>query len=105
LTAVLTSRIPTIIAEAEARTALVVEKTVFDIEGGCKARSRVDKGQMREGWTGEMTGAAEGIVYNPVEHSIFNELGTTNMPAQPMLTPSVEEAGGSFVAAMGEVYG
>lgn len=105
MTAVLTSRIPTIIAEAEAKAALVVEKTVFDIERGCKARSRHDTGQMEEGWTGEMTGSAEGIVYNPVEHSLYNELGTVHMPAQPMLTPSVEEARGPFVAAMGAVYG
>jgi len=105
VTAILKSRIPAIIAGAEARAQLVVEKTVFDIEAGCKLRSRVDKGQMRNGWTGEMTGAVEGTVYNPVEHTIFNELGTVHMEPQPMLAPSVEEARAPFMAGMAEVYG
>jgi hypothetical protein len=105
VTVVLKSRIPQIVAGSEARAALVVETTVFNIEAACKLRSRVDKGQMRNGWTGQMTGATQGTVYNPVEHTIFNELGTVNMAAQPMLTPSVEEARGPFQSAMAEVYG
>jgi hypothetical protein len=104
LATVLKSRIPEIIAGAEAKAQAAVEVTVFNIEAGCKLRSRVDTGQMRNGWTGEMTGAAEGVVYNPVEHTIFNELGTVNMAAQPMLAPSVEEARGPFLAAMAGVY-
>jgi hypothetical protein len=105
LATVLKSRIPEIVTGATAKTRVAVEVTVFNIEAGCKLRSRVDKGQMRNGWTGEMTGAAEGVVYNPVEHTIFNELGTVKMSAQPMLAPSVEEARGPFLAAMAEVYG
>ncbi|HSC20600.1 MAG TPA: hypothetical protein VLC07_02630, partial [Solirubrobacterales bacterium] len=93
----LKSRIPEIVAGSVAKTRAAVEVTVFNIEAGCKLRSRVDTGQMQNGWTGEMTGAAEGIVYNPVEHTIFNELGTVDMAAQPMLAPSVEEARGPFL--------
>lgn len=105
MTTVLKSRIPQIVAESGAKAALVVETTVFNIEAACKLRSRVDTGQMRNGWTGEMTGATEGVVANPVEHTIFNEFGTDSMSAQPMLTPSVEEARAPFTAAMAEVYG
>lgn len=100
----LTSRIPQIVAEAERRAGLVVEKTITDIEAGAKTRSRVDTGQMRSGWTSEMTGPFEGIAYNPVAHSIYNELGTEKMPAQPMLIPSVEEARDPFLMAMSQVY-
>ena len=102
---VLKSRIPQIIAEAEGKAALVVQKTAHDIEAGCKARSRVDTGQMRSGWATEPQGQHEALVYNPVEHTIYNEFGTDSMPAQPMLTPSVEEAREPFQAALAEVYG
>jgi hypothetical protein len=101
---ILTSRIPEILAEAEAKTAIVVQKTAHDIEAGCKVRSRVDTGEMRNAWAVETLGAEEALVYNPVEHSIFNEFGTVNMSAQPMLTPSVEEAREPFYEAMAGVY-
>lgn len=100
----LTSRIPEIVAGSEAKAGAAVAKTVFDIEGGCKVRSRVDTGQQREGWTGEMTGALEGTVYNPVEHSLYNEFGTESMSAQPMLYPSIEEAREPFYGAMAGAY-
>lgn len=102
---VLKSRIPQIIAEAEGKAAMVVQKTLFDIQAGCQVRSRVDTGQMRAGWAVEVTAPTEGVVYNPVEHTIFNEFGTVNMSAQPMVGPSVEEARGPFMAGMAEVYG
>jgi hypothetical protein len=101
---VLESRIPAIVAGSEAKAEAAVAKTVFDIEAGCKVRSRVDTGQQREGWTGEITGPLEGIVYNPVEHSLYNEFGTESMSAQPMLYPSIEDAREPFYAAMGGVY-
>jgi hypothetical protein len=105
MTAVLKSRIPQIIATSEAKASAVVHATAFNIEAGCKVRSRVDKGQMRNGWATEMDGPLSAFVYNPVEHTIFNEDGTVNMAAQPMLAPSVEEARGPFMAGMSEVYG
>ena len=104
MSGVLESRIPAIIAGSEVKAGAAVAKTVFDIEAGCKVRSRVDTGQMREGWTGEMTGALEGTVYNATEHSLYNELGTESMSAQPMLYPSIDEAKDPFYAAMGAVY-
>lgn len=104
MTEILKSRIPEIIAGSEAKAHTAVEITVFNIEAASKLRSRVDTGQMRNGWMGEMLGAVEGVVGNPVEHTIFNEFGTVNMSAQPMLTPSIEEARGPFLAAMAEVF-
>jgi len=98
----------------------VVRKTAFDIEAGCKARSRVDTGAMRAGWytstfdaNGFEAAAAaaqsaggkdvklvtpsaypaddlEAIVGNAVEYAIYNEMGTVHMSAQPMLGPSVD---------------
>lgn len=100
----LISRIPAIVAEAEAKAALVCEKTARDIQAGCVERSRVDTGQMQEGWEVEEISATNFLVYNSVEHVIHNEYGTESMPAQPMLTPSVEAAEPEFHAAMGLVY-
>lgn len=104
MAATLKSRIPEIIATSEAKAAAVVQKTAFDINAGCELRSRVDKGQMRAGWSVQALGPLEAVVYNPVEHTIFNELGTENMSAQPMLTPSVEEQREPFQTAMRGVY-
>jgi hypothetical protein len=98
------SRIPELAAGAEARAGLAVQKTVLDIEAGAKMRSRVDTGQMKGGWQGEMTGATSGRVSDPVEHTIYNEMGTVSMAAQPMLTPAAEEARAGFEAAMSQVY-
>lgn len=104
MTSILKSRIPAIIATAEAKASAVVEKTAFDIQGGCQVRSRVDTGQMRAGWAVEVIDPLSASVYNPVEHSIYNEFGTEDMSAQAMLTPSVEEAREPFYAGMAEVY-
>lgn len=102
--AVLTSRIPKIVAESAMKASLVVHKTAHDIEAGAKERSRVDTGQMQSGWQTAIHGAFEAEVGNAVEHSIFNELGTETMSAQPMLIPAVEAARGPFERAMATVY-
>lgn len=44
------------------------------------------------------------VVANPVEHTLYNEYGTVNMAAQPMLVPAVEEARDPFLQAMGLAY-
>lgn len=98
------TRIPVIVAESERKVGAANEKTAFDIVAGSKARSRVDSGEMRDGWQTEQVGSTEWVVYNPVEHSLYNELGTESMPAQPMLTPSVEEAQAPHAAAVAEAY-
>lgn len=98
------SRIPEIIATAERETPAAVEKAVMDIEAGAKARSRVDTGQMRNGWQGEMTGETEGRVSNSVEHAIYNEFGTVSMPAQPMMHPAAEEARGPLEEALRQAF-
>lgn len=109
--------------------AQVVRKHAFDIEGQCKARSRVDTGAMRAGWytatfdlSGYENAAAaavsaggkdikilpaamptndlEAIVSNAVLHAIYNEMGTVRMSAQPMASPAVETVRPAFMAAV-----
>lgn len=87
------------------KTSTVVRKTLFDIEAGAKERTppRVDTGAMLNGWTTEMTGEFSGFVYNAVAHHIYNELGTVNMSAHPMLFPAAEDARQPFYDAMRKV--
>lgn len=58
---------------------------------GAARRSRVDKGEMRDGWRWEATGRGTGQLINEVDHTVYNEWGTRNLPAQPMARPAFEE--------------
>lgn len=99
------SHIPQKLAQAEERAVQVVEKTARDIEAGCKIRSRVDTGQMKNGWAAVPFGPMTWEVANHVEHVIYNEYGTRHMSAQPMLGPSVEQARPAFEAAISRIFG
>lgn len=99
------SNIPEIIRDAERKATLAVQKTAADIEAESKVRSRVDTGQMRDGWETEHQGPFESEVRNSVEHTLPNEFGTRHMGAQPMVIPAVEHAREPFKRAMAQVYG
>lgn len=58
---------------------------------GAARRSRVDTGEMRDGWRWEATGRGTGQLINEVDHTVYNEYGTRNMSAQPMARPAFEE--------------
>lgn len=81
----------------------IVGKTLAEVETGCKVRSRVDTGAMRNGWAHRFTGDTEGEVYNPVEYTIYNEYPTRGRPAQPMAHPAADAARPGFEAAMKEL--
>lgn len=68
------------------------------------SKSRVATGNMRAGWQGMMVSANEGVVFNLVSYTIFNEYGTVYMSAQPMLRPAVEETRSDFEADMAGSY-
>lgn len=94
------NRLPTIAASLTPGVRAIVQKTGADVETGCKARSRVDTGAMRAGWSFAMTGDTSGEVSNAVEHVIFNEYGTATMSAQPMAHPAADAARPGFEAAI-----
>jgi hypothetical protein len=91
-------------AQRSQRTRAVVERTVFEIEAGAKMRARVDTGEMRAGLQGEMTGDFEGRVRGLAAHTVFNELGTVHMAAQPMLVPAAEEAREPYRRSLAEAW-
>jgi HK97 gp10 family phage protein len=100
----LKSDIPRIVLGSEAEIEAVIERSINRIETGAKERSRVDTGNMRAGWEARMQGHLEGVVFNLVNYTIYNELGTIFMSAQPMLVPAVEEEKQKFLTDMTTVY-
>lgn len=100
----LTSRIPEIILFSAARASAAIRQAEISIERGSKGRSRVMTGNMRGGWQHQIMGPYEGMVFNLVDYTIYNEFGTVNMSAQPMLRPSVEDERPRFERAMREAY-
>jgi hypothetical protein len=102
---VMSNRLPALAAAYPQRAGREVRTALFNIEAGCKQRSRVDTGAMRAGWQSQMTGPAEGEVSNPVEHTVYNEYGTVNMPAQPMAHPAADAEQGPFQARIAKALG
>ncbi len=88
----------------EKRAATAVRHTLRDMDRTAKARSRVDTGQMKAGWTVSMEDEYSGYLSNGVRHVVFNEYGTVRMSAQPMLHPAVEEARGPFKHRVRKAY-
>lgn len=87
-----------ILARFQRGGSTAVQETIGEIRDEAARRSRVDTGAMRDGWMAEMTGPSEGTVFNDVPHTIFNEVGTVKMPAQPMLAPAIDSARPRFTA-------
>lgn len=100
----LVSRFPQIILYSEAKIRSAVRKAEAAIIRRAQERSRVDTGYMRGGWQNRIVSSMEGIVFNLVEYTIYNEFGTVNMAAQPMLRPAVEETREEFESDIREAY-
>jgi HK97 gp10 family phage protein len=125
------SRIPEIVARMEAGAQRVVTRTGLRIEAGAKQRSRWKTGYMRRAirfypnkmvenpkWifdeeTGAMTkldpdclidaGMYAGEVVGGASYTIYNEMGTVHMSAQPMFGPATEEVRPIYIAEMEEM--
>jgi len=100
----LTSRIPSIIASSSTRVSLAVRRAEANIERRAKAKSRYDTGNMRGGWQSEKLGPFDGMVFNLVSYTIYNEYGTVHMAAQPMIRPAVEESREEFERDVKKAY-
>lgn len=86
----------------------IVEQTAIQVVTGAARRSRYDtspgreddpRPHMRDSWTHEMKSSTEAEVSNPTPQTVFNEYGTTRMPAAPMLTPAMDEDGKPYLEA------
>ncbi len=101
------SRIPEVMEVGKVGTERAVETTARNIQTIAALKSRYEFGNMRAGWDAEEIdgsveiggrdievdfgeGNAAWRVFNNVYYTIYNEYGTVNMSAQPMLTPAIE---------------
>lgn len=98
------SNIPSITNAAERAIAEAVTRTGKQIEAEAKRRARVDTGEMRDKIAWEQGGRFDGAVVARAEHTIFNEYGTVNMSAQPMLGPAALAAEQPFREAIADAY-
>jgi hypothetical protein len=79
----------------------VVRKFTFDVEADAKVRAPVDTGFHRSAIQGKMIGPLTGEIVAGAEYSLFLELGTHKMAAQPAIIPAVEAIREPFPRAIG----
>jgi hypothetical protein len=100
---VTSNKLGALAARLPQQTHEVVAASLLRVQDSCRRRSRVDTGAMRDGWAVSFSGPTDGEVSNPVPHAVFNEYGTVNMTAQPMLRPSIDEERPHYVAALARI--
>jgi HK97 gp10 family phage protein len=82
-----------IAAQLEAAIEAGMEETAQAAEGRAKELARVDTGEMRDSIEAvvEHVGNGRRIVLSVgTDHGLFNEIGTSRMPAQPMIRPAAD---------------
>jgi len=100
LTVKIQTRFPQVTDRIARRIADVTAKAAFDVEGEAKTRSRVDTGNMRNSIRSESNDPFTWTVTGYAEYTIYNELGTRHMSAQPMFTPAIERVGPEYARAI-----
>lgn len=96
-----TSNVGRVTGLAHERAEAAIAKAAADIEAQAKARAPVDTGLLRSSINQPPTGdSMRRVVESPVNYSVYQEYGTSKMPAQPYMTPAVELVRPSFEAAM-----
>lgn len=83
-------------AELRPRARVLVHDTAFRIERDAKMLAPVDTGFLRTSIGAQMTGELSAVVSVGAEYGLYQELGTSKMPAQPFLTPAVEQNRADF---------
>lgn len=107
------TKIPEIIAQMEFKADLAVAKASERMTQGAAMRSRVRFGFMKRDWNWEFVGPAEARVFDLIEanqitkgrqYAVFNEYGTHDMAAQPMIWPSLYETIPSFGEDVRDIF-
>ena len=94
------SAIPEVGAVVRQQAGKAIAKAALDISTQAKVRAPVDTGLLKNSITAEQVAPFAWVVESPVHYSIYQEYGTSRMPAQPYMTPAVEFVKPSFEAAM-----
>lgn len=91
-----------------AKGALALKKTAYDIEGGAKARVRVDTGNLRNSVSTEITGdgrfsAISAEIGPTADYGIWQEIGTSVMAGQPYMGPAFDQYAPPFEQAIAQI--
>lgn len=113
-------------ADIDQKVNQLVRKTAFDAQGIAQEESRVDQGAMKNGWyvrtedssnrtepkpSGDgflfpevpATSHNEAWLVGGISYTIWNELGTSRMPAKPMAAPAINRVRQPFLDALARV--
>jgi HK97 gp10 family phage protein len=66
-----------------------ISRVSTEVMHAAQARSPVESGRLRAGWTVRKVGVARYVVANPVPYAKFVEYGTKDTPAHPMIGPAL----------------
>ena len=85
----------------------IVSKYVSIIASDTAQNAPVEFGALRNSYLSEsgMVDDLNGRVQDGVEYGVFQELGTSKMPAHPHLIPAVEKHAKGFLNSFAEIFG
>lgn len=81
-----------IIAKAHEAVAAAVRDAAAQLESRAKEMAPVRTGALRDSIHTEMDGDLVAQVGSDLDYSVYQEYGTSRMPAHPFMTPAAEEA-------------
>ncbi len=98
------------VKEINAQLKTNMDKAVMLVEGDAKRNAPVDTGYLRDHITSEVTGSDKEVVgtighlhYPATEgYNIYQEFGTSRMPAHPFLFPALESNKNKIVNILAE---
>lgn len=97
------SRIPQLVAQVTARSALIIAKAAMDIQGHAQQGAPVRTGFLKGSIQAKQEKPLAWRVDVQAEYGIYVEFGTSRMAARPYFVPAVELVRPSFIQAMAQV--
>lgn len=82
------------------RVSDAVYQTADDVETYVKVGAPFLTGDLSKSYTAQPESDTSAIVGSPLDYSVYQEYGTSKMPAQPHLTPAVDAAKPDFIARL-----
>lgn len=95
--------LPEIAAGMTAKAAAAVAKAAHDIEAGAKAEAPIDTGALRNSIQANPEGALAWVIAVGIEYGIYQEFGTSKMPAHPFLIPAFTRVAPTLIASLSEL--
>lgn len=93
------SRLPMLAAAAPAQVSMALRRAAFEVESRAKQTAPVDTGHLRASIS-MSGGGLRYVVTAAAAYSVYVELGTRKMSAQPYLVPSLRQAWPGLIAAL-----